>query len=31
MEKKIIYWQHKRASLSADKLLKLLIPHNMSA
>lgn len=30
MQNKIIYWQHKRVSLSADKLLKLWIPHNVS-
>ena len=30
MQNKIIYWQHKRVSLSADKLLKLWILHNVS-
>ena len=30
MQNKIIYGQHKRVSLSADKLLKLWILHNVS-
>ena len=30
IQKKIIHWQHKHVTLSADKLLKLWIPHNVS-
>ena len=30
MQNKIIYWQHKRVSLLADKLLKLWIPQNVT-